>query len=181
MIFGGILIYETFIYEEPKIGAVLEVEEVYFVYKGETEGESRVSVTVFISNVGDEKCNVRLRAFAIDDRSNIAMDDAESDIGVIQAEKTEETSFEMSVLYNGTFTVELMIFKDDLITVKGSGTVSLSIDKSGGRDYRNTMEDEKVDQEKGSDLPFPAMGIVILTLLAAGIVFGKFRKRRCSG
>ncbi|MBN1539144.1 MAG: hypothetical protein JW939_03295 [Candidatus Thermoplasmatota archaeon] len=180
LIFGGILIYENLIYEEPKEKALLQVEEVYFDYEGYSLGEYHITVNAFISNVGDEDCDMRIRAFAVDERSNLAMDDAETVSEVVSADTTVETSFEMSVLYNGTFTVELMIFKDDLITVKGYGKVSLSDRKIGGKDYLDTVTDEPSEDKEGGDLPFPAIGAVITCILLAALASAVFKKRRCS-
>jgi hypothetical protein len=177
LIFGGVLIYDNLIYKEPKQGAVLEVEEVYFVYEGHSDVEYTVSVKAFISNVGDEDCDVRIRAFAVDDRSNLAMDDAETDVGVIKYDTTVETSFDITVIYAGTFTVELMIFKDDLIAVKGYGKVSLSEQKMGGRDYSDTVFDETRGEE-AKEVPFPSPGIVAVSVLAGALVFGGLMKRR---
>lgn len=178
LIFGGVLVYDNLIYEEPKTDAILEVEEVYFVYEGYESGEYHISVKAFISNVGDKDCNVRIRAFAVDDMSNLAMDDAETQVGLIKADTTVETSFDISVIYDGLFTVELMVFKDDLITVKGSGKVSLSDQQMGGKDYRNTVTDDTGPEKGGGDLPFPTVGVITVTVLAAAVIMGGYGRRR---
>lgn len=179
LIFGGILIYRNLIYKEPEKDAVLEVEEVYFNYDGYSSGEYQISVKAFISNVGDKDCDMRIRAFAVDERSNLAMDDAETVSEIVRADTTVETSFEMSVLYNGTFTVELMIFKDDLITVKGYGKVSLSDRRIGGKDYLDTVTDEPEENKEEGDLPFPGIGAVIVCALVAVMIAVGYGKRRC--
>ncbi len=178
LIFGGVLIYDNFIYEEPKVGAVLEVEEVYFVYEGFTEEEYTFSVKAFISNTGDEDCDVRIRAFAIDEVSNLAMDDAETEVGIVKYDSTIEASFEITVIYQGTFTLELMIFKDDLITVKGYGKVSLDQHRGGGKDYSNTVFDEAKDREDKGDLPFPSLGVITICVAVGALVIGGVTKRR---
>ncbi|MGA1819983.1 MAG: hypothetical protein ACMUHU_03130 [Thermoplasmatota archaeon] len=178
LIFGGVLVYENLIYEEPRTDAILEVEEVYFRYEGYESGEYRISVKAFISNVGDRDCDVRIRAFAVDDMSNLAMDDAETDLGVVKADTTAEASFEISVIYDGLFTVELIVFKDELITVKGSGKVSLSEQQMGGKDYRNTVTDDTETAEEKASLPFPTAGAITITVLAAALIMGGYARRR---
>ncbi|MBN1389137.1 MAG: hypothetical protein JXA22_00685 [Candidatus Thermoplasmatota archaeon] len=179
LIFGGILIYENLIYKEPKKGAVLEVEEVYFDYDGYFSEEYHISVKAFISNVGDEDCDMRIRAFAVDERSNLAMDDAETVSEVVKADSTIETSFEMTVIYNGTFTVELIIFKDDLITVKGYGKISLSDRRIGGKDYLDTVTDEPSEEKNGGNIPFPTIGAIIICILSVALAGAGYGKRRC--
>lgn len=173
IIFGSLLAYDNFIHEEPKRKAALEVEDVYFVFRESTDGLFHVEVGAFITNTGDEECGMRIRAFAIDADSNIANDDSETVEVKVSARTTIEADLEFELEYNGTFRVELMIFKDGMITAKGTGTINLADRGSGGRDYRTTMGDEETEKEDASALPFPA-----LALLVPAVVLFAFMIRR---
>ena len=177
IIFGSILFYQEVIYEEELKDAVLTVDEVYFLLEESTDGKILLSVIAFISNEGEKDCQARIRAFAIDADSNLAMDDAEENVGKVPAGKTVETSLEMELDYNGSFRIELMVFKDDMITVKGYGTVNLAYQGFGGSDYYNTETDPTMEGVEKSSTPFPAVGTVAVISVLAALFIG-YRKRR---
>ena len=175
---GGLLFYKEVIYKEEKTDAILVVEEVYFVLAQSNTESYRISVKVFISNDGEKDCDAKVRGFIIDKDSNLAMDDTEAAAGRIPAGKTVETSLEMEVLYNGSFRVELLVFKDGLITVKGSGNINLAQFGTGGKDYSNTVTDPTEEDEKGSALPFPGIGVAIVTSTIVALTYGYLNRRR---
>jgi hypothetical protein len=178
---GTVIVYQEFIYKEERTDAILEVEEVYFVLMASSPNEYRISVKMFVTNVGETDCDGKVRAFIIDRESNIAMDDAESDVGTIPAGKTIETSLEMEVLYNGSFRVELLVFKDGLITVKGSGVVNLAYKGSGGADYQNSeTDDTERAKEKDGAIPFIGVPTIILAAFLIAILMVSIKRRRWS-
>jgi hypothetical protein len=178
---GTVILYQKFIYKEERTDAILEVEEVYFVLIDSSPNEYRISVKMFVTNVGETDCKAKVRAFIIDRESNIAMDDSESDVGTIPAGRTIETSLEMDVLYNGSFRVELLVFKDGLITVKGSGVVNLAYKGTGGSDYQNTdTDDTERAEEKGGAIPFIGVPTIILSAFLIAILMVAIKRRRWS-
>lgn len=177
IIFGSIIFYQEVIYEEELKDALLTVDEVYFLLEESTDGKIHLSVIAFISNEGEMDCQARIRAFAIDADSNLAMDDAVENVGKVPAGKTVEASLEMELDYNGSFRIELMVFKDDMITVKGYGTVNLAYHGFGGSDYYNTETDPTEEGEEKASAPFPAVGTVAVISVLAALIIG-YRKRR---
>lgn len=178
---GALLFYKEVIYKEERTDAILVVEEVYFVLADSDPEIYRISVKVFISNDGETDCDAKVRGFIIDRDSNLAMDDAEKVIGRIPAGKTVESSLDMEVLYNGSFRVELLVFKDGLITVKGFGNINLATYGTGGKDYDNTETDPTIAEDKESVMPFPGTGVIVLAATVTALALGYLnRRRRCS-
>jgi len=171
--FGYFLLFPE---EEETVGAVLKVDEVYFVTK-ELQGEKYTLETfVFITNNGDADCRVNIRAFAINVDTNLAMDEASEDVGSVEAQKTKETSFTVDVPKDGKYRVELLIFKNDKVTVKGSGTVNLNQAGSGGEDYETVESEEATSPPKDK-----AMSPTILNFLGVSLVitiYVVYRRRR---
>lgn len=175
VIFAGILIVEGLTKDRKKKEALLSVDEVYFVQENVQGNEITLTVNTFITNDGEKSCDGRIRAFAIDVDTNLAIDEAEKNIGEIQPEKTVETSISIRLETDGKYRIELMIFKDDMVSVKGRGTVNVDDKGTGGQDYRTTTQDEEKPEEEGGDIPYPAFGLVVAAIVVAVIIY---RRRR---
>lgn len=174
----GLVIVIDKLNDEP-VGSILVVEEVYFVSE-ETSSESMdLYVHVFVTNDGDEPCNSEIRAFAVDVETNLAMDEASLTVGRIDDQTTSESTLGMTLPSDGRYRVELLIFKDGKITVKGTGTVNLFEAGSGGKDYRTDQEDPsaKNAEDKEGAMPFPQIGAVALAVIAVALI-AKRRWRR---
>lgn len=170
--FGYFLLFPE---EEGNVGAVLKVDEVYFVTK-ELQGEKYTLETfVFITNNGDADCQVEIRAFAINVDTNLAMDEASEDVGSVEAQKTKETSFTVDVPKDGKYRVELLIFKNDKVTVKGSGTVNLNQAGIGGEDYQ-TVESEESAKDKKNEMAPTILNFLGVSL--AVTIYVVYRRRR---
>jgi len=171
--------YLLFPEEEVPLGAVLEVEEVYFVVKDQNGDQFTLETFAFITNEGDDDCEVRIRAFAIDVQTNLAMDQASVSIGKVAAQKTEEASVDMDLPKDGKYRVELLIFKDEKVTVKGSGTVNLQEAGTGGKDYHSNVEDAyPPDSKKEGSAPtiFNVIGVSVVVALVT--IYVKRRGRQ---
>ncbi|UCH87950.1 MAG: hypothetical protein JSV49_06680 [Thermoplasmata archaeon] len=108
----------------------LVVEDVYFVMEPNTEdvisGEVSIKMSAFITNQGQKDAvNVEVRAFAIDQETNIGVDDTRETLGIIAKKTTGETNLMLFVPEGKTYRIELLVFESGKITVRGSGTVKL--------------------------------------------------------
>jgi len=174
-IFGYFLLFPE---EEEAVGAVLKVDEVYFVTK-ELQGDKYTLETfVFITNNGDADCQVNIRAFAINVDTNLAMDEASEDVGSVEAQKTKETSFTVDVPKDGKYRVELLIFKNDKVTVKGSGTVNLDQAGAGGEDYQTVESEEPPADKKKARAPTILNFLGVSLVIATYVVYRRRRGRR---
>ena len=158
---------------EERIGAVLIIEEVYFVCEGDMEDPCSLVVWVFVTNDGEEDCEARIRAFAVEVETNLAMDDDEFDIGELKAQTTEEANLTLEVPSDGKYRVELLVFKDEKISVKGQGVVNLKTAQTGGQDF-STIEPDSA--EKKSSLPFLEWYLLLLPLAIVPILYRRWRR-----
>lgn len=166
----GLVIVIDMMNDEP-VGSILVVEEVYFVSEETSSGSMDLYVHVFVTNDGDESCQSEIRAFAVDVETNLAMDETGHTVGTIDEQTTSESMLLMTLPSDGRYRVELLIFKDGKITVKGTGTVNLYLAGSGGKDYRTDQEDPAADAEsKEGAMPFPQIGAVAIVVLAVALI-----------
>jgi hypothetical protein len=175
-VMGWTLIDQYLIKEEPA-PARLEVEEVYFVENGMSMGKTKMDVFVFITNDGDKDCRSFIRAFAVDKDTNIAMDDSSTTETEVKGQTSNEATLTLEVPSNGKYRVELLVFKDDKITVKGLGFVDLKTGGTAGSDYRTTDEDPMVEKEESSSaIPFIGPGLIFAILAGVAIFYRRWRK-----
>ncbi len=174
----GLVIVIDKLNDEPT-GSILLVEEVYFLSEETSSGSMDLSVHVFITNDGDEPCQSEIRAFAVDVETNLAMDEASLNVGTIDDQTTSESMLMMTLPSDGRYRVELLIFKDSKITVKGTGTVNLYDAGSGGKDYRTDQADPSADdvEDEEDAMPFPQIGAVVAVVIAVTLA----AKRRWRG
>ncbi len=175
-VLGWTLIDHYLIKEEPT-PARLEVEEVYFVESGMSLGKTKMDVFVFITNDGDKDCRSFIRAFAVDKDTNIAMDDSSTTETEIKGQTSNEATLSLEVPSNGKYRVELLVFKDDKITVKGLGFVDLKTGGNAGSDYRTTDEDPISEADKDvSTIPFIGPGLIIAVLAVVTLIYRRWRR-----
>ena len=167
----GLMIVIDMLNDEP-VGSILVVEEVYFVSEETSTGSMDLYVHVFVTNDGDEPCQSEIRAFAVDMETNLAMDEMGHTVGRIDDQTTSESMLLLTLPSDGRYRVELLIFKDGKITVKGTGTVNLYEAGSGGKDYRTDQEDAAAGapKESAADVPFPRIGAVAIVVLAVALI-----------
>lgn len=167
----GLVIVIDMMNDEP-VGSILVVEEVYFVSEETSSGSMDLYVHVFVTNDGDEPCKSEIRAFAVDVETNLAMDETGHTVGTIDDQATSESMLLLTLPSDGRYRVELLIFKDGKITVKGTGTVNLYQAGSGGKDYRTDLEDPAASapKENVADMPFPQIGAMAIVVLAVALI-----------
>jgi len=172
LILAGILLNEYVFIKEKE--AELVVEETYFEKEEEVGGKTLLNVFVMVTNDGDKDCDSHVRAFIIDRDTNIAMDDTTTVDERIEGQTTFESGFQLSVPSNARYRVEILVFKDGMITVKGVGHIDLSSGGSSGQDYRTTMEDE-VGEAK-MDTPFLGPAALLAAVGVTVLIFRRWRK-----
>jgi hypothetical protein len=167
---------------ERPIAAELEIDEVYFVATDLGEGEYELEVFAFVSNEGEKKADVSIRAFAIDVSSNLALDQDSVVIGKVKGESTSEASLTMVLSADRRYRIELLLFKDGKVTIKGEGIVNLAPDGSGGSDYETKQGDS--DAERPDEPPIyqwiRIIGILVIIIFWIAVAYRVvYDKRRC--
>jgi hypothetical protein len=94
----------------------------------EMEGlESDLKISVHMTNKGkSEVDDVKIRAFVIERDSNLARDEASLDMKGIPGKTTKEGELFISVPNNDSYRIELLVFEDSKLTLRGSGTIDLT-------------------------------------------------------
>ena len=175
-----VLGYYTF-REEKEEELDLMVDEVYFKTKASELGGSTtdIDIVVFVTNQKENDVEkVVLRAFAVDTSSNLARDEARTVIGRLPGDKTEEGLLSIKVPNSDTYRIEIIVFANDKIAIRGSGTVDLT-GIGTASDYQNLDDDNDNDAGIFPDSDSwgaPAMGanaspvVCIFFLMIAGAV-----------
>jgi len=105
----------------------LEVEEVIMSSHGTLGGtETDLTISVFLTNQGKGAIDdVRVRAFAVERDSNLARDEDAISMGRIEGETSPEGELHITVPNNDTYRIELLVFENGRLTLRGSGTIDL--------------------------------------------------------
>ncbi len=86
---------------------------------------------------------------------------------------TEEAKITLEVPSDGKYRVELLVFKDERISVKGQGVVNLKTAQGGGQDFDTTASDSA---EKERTVPFLEWYLLLLPLALVPIFCRRWRK-----
>lgn len=105
----------------------LEVEDVIISSHGALGGtETELNISVFLTNQGKGGIDdVRVRAFAVERDSNLARDEDTRSMGRIEGETSPEGELHITVPNNDTYRIELLVFENGRLTLRGSGTIDL--------------------------------------------------------
>lgn len=117
----GYLVYSI----EP-VDRDLKVDKVFFKSVEYGDDETDLRILVFLTNDGDSEIEeVKVRAFAIERDSNLARSEDTVTIGKINGQTTEEGELSITVPNRDSYRIELLVFEDSKLTIRGSGTIDL--------------------------------------------------------
>ena len=140
------------IWPEETVSTDLEVDEVYFSTKELGGTDTDLEILVFITNEGDDDVSkVEIRAFAVETDSNIARDEARAELSGLKAKTSKEGKLYITVPNNDTYRIELLIFEEGKLSIRGSGTVDLT-GVGSASDYRT-------ESGAGSDDAYDTLGM----------------------
>jgi len=165
---------------EEESGARIIVDQVFFHSKDVDQETLDLEVYIYITNNGDRDCKVVISAYALDVRTNLVKDTASLDLGTVEGQSTLRGSLRVQLDRLKQYRVELVVQKEQMIAVKGSGTVNLKEAGSGGVDYKTDYEsgaNDDTEDYKSIPLIAPEMGtasaapfLFICILLVPGII-----------
>ncbi len=135
--------------EEPH----LLVEDVFFMKSDTRADDERIDLTttVYITNDGLANAHkVKIIAYPLDENKNLASDRCEKEIGIIPMEKTSEADFNINVPAGTKHKVELLIFEDGRLILRGDSSVVIqgthsSTEKYQTREVKGTKNDQDYD------------------------------------
>ncbi len=166
---------------EAEKGTDLIVDEVYFSPTTDLGGEdSDLKILVFLTNEGKGDIDeVRIRAFAVETDSNLARDEDSVTMGNILGKTTSEGELFISVPNNDSYRIELLVFEDGKLTIRGSGTVDLK-GVGTASDYKTSGDDDTSDNDlsygfgpaesDGSTAFFALCIFLVLPVIIIGII-----------
>jgi len=107
-------------------GAYIEVEDVFFIMTEQDNETTTMDIDVFITNHGEEDLSdVTVRAFAVEEDSNLARDEAVVRLGALGGQKTIEGNLTITIPNGESYRVELLVFKEGKLSIRGAGEVNL--------------------------------------------------------
>ncbi|MBN1389136.1 MAG: hypothetical protein JXA22_00680 [Candidatus Thermoplasmatota archaeon] len=163
-----VLGYFVFKVEEKKESDLI-VEDVQFIMRGADSERSRIEIAVFISNVGNKDVgNLKIRAFTVETGSNLAMDDSSTTLTDVRQQTTVEGDLMVDIPNNDSYRMELLIFREDRLVIRGSGTIDLE-NVGAPNDYRNYPAYD--DDDVSPDDAFGASEGEVTGLLGIACVF----------
>ena len=151
----------------------LSVEEVYFASEELGGADTDLKIIVFLTNNGRTDIqNVKVRAFVIESDSNLARDEDLAFFGRIGGKTTLEGELHISVPNNDSYRIELLVFEESKLSIRGSGSIDL---KGVGvvTDYSDITNDESglsygwgadAVSEDASSLFFTGLCVLILPI-----------------
>jgi hypothetical protein len=132
-----------------------------------------LNLNIFLTNREDEKAkDVHIEVAGIDHTSKLTYAIGETDVGDIEGKNTLNVSVEITIPIVKTYKMQLMVFQDDTIKVKGYRIDTINITQSGPRDdFKVTYNQETTRRviEKGdediSDLTYFILYLFIIVLV----------------
>ncbi len=131
----------------------LIVDEVYFMRSSQDADATTITLIVFITNNGETSIdNLKVRAFAVEKSSNLAMGEDTVDLGGIAGKKTSEGELVITVPNDDAYRLELLVFENERISIRGAGSIDLT-GVGSVKDYNTiTPTSEKgIDDMYGGD------------------------------
>ena len=102
----------------------LSVDAMYLLKKGESEEGINASAIIYLTNVGSESGNIKITVYLMERWKGVAIDKKEMEIGKIAKDKTKEIELNME-MGNKSYEIEVLVFEDDLLKIKGGGAVRI--------------------------------------------------------
>jgi len=159
--------------EEDEKDTHIEVEEVYFVVEAQSGARTRIKIILFVSNTGeDDISSLSVRAFPVETDSNLAQGDASVEVRDVKGKTTAEGNLTIEVPNRDYYRVEILVFRDGKLDLRGSGTIDLT-DVGIATDYRTYPDDAGGAEYAPLTSAKDASGLSILCMMAfiaAGIV-----------
>lgn len=171
ILLAGSITLGYFLFREDKEEKTyLKVEEVYFFQKDLGDYESSIDIIIMISNTGKaDVSKVSVRSFAIETDSNLAQYDASIVLTNVKGKTTVEGRMSIIVPNGDAYRVELLIFKDDRLTIMGYGNIDLTGVGivSEYQDVSDDIDDSPAYSTAGAPGDAGSLGVCLIVLVIA--------------
>lgn len=102
----------------------LFVEATYLLKTEETNDSVNVTCDLYMTNIWDkESGKIKAIAYVIETKNNFAIFETEVEIGLINADSTSKIGIPV-VLSNSSYKVDVLIFENEKLVLKGALTIS---------------------------------------------------------
>jgi len=164
--------------------AYLLVEQVYFKSKETGKQIYDIDVKAYITNDGDEPCDVRVSVFAKEMDSNLVYDSDTKFLGTLDGRTTVNTDMVVTIDAMRRYFIEVLVYKNGKVVVRGSGTVNLREAGTGAKDFEADERDTPPSEgtvfgdakEVADDVPFPALGLIITGIAVASMIHRRWKR-----
>jgi hypothetical protein len=164
--------------------AYLIVEQVYFESKEIEKDTYDIEVKAYVTNDGDDPCDVRVSVFAKEMDSNLVFDSDTMFLGILEGRTTVKANMIVSIDSMRRYIIEVLVYKDGKVVVKGSGTVNLKEAGTGAKDFETDERDSAPPEanmfsgakDVADDLPFPALGLLSVVFAAVAYFHRRWKK-----
>ncbi|MEA2053664.1 MAG: hypothetical protein U9O96_00880 [Candidatus Thermoplasmatota archaeon] len=102
----------------------LSVDAMYLMKSGEGNEKVNVSAIIYLTNVDAGSGDVKIVTYLMERWKGIATDKKEVEIGKLKKDKTTEVEIGMQ-MGNTSYDLEVLIFEDDLLKIKGQGGIKV--------------------------------------------------------
>jgi hypothetical protein len=148
LVVGGVVAASVILFVLPVVyphGAadkLLRADGSYFVKGEQNEDYAAFVALLYITNPAESiSGNVRITTYVIDSAENIVLDEIETGFGPINEKQTIETDIRFNIpLYNQSkqYTINFLIFEDNMIVLKGTGTIGIHYYYHNGSYYTDS-------------------------------------------
>ncbi|MCD6171394.1 MAG: hypothetical protein J7J36_03130 [Thermoplasmata archaeon] len=114
----------------------LSVDAMYLLKEGEEKGWVNASAIIYLTNTGAKSGEIKIITYLIESRNGIAVDKKEIKVGSIEKDKTEEEEIQIQ-MENSSYNMDVLVFEDGLLKVKGGTGINVFYDKGWNIEMRS--------------------------------------------
>ena len=132
-----VIISSAFLYPYGKKKSNLSVDAMYILKNSESEGKVNISAIIYLTNTGGKSDDIKIVAYLLEKWKGIAVEKKEISIGEVKGGVTKEISTYMQI-GNGSYQLEVLVFENELLKIKGGGWIETKYYESDGIYYTDT-------------------------------------------
>lgn len=112
----------------------LSVDAMYLLKRNETKEHVNATAIIYLTNLHAESGEIKIIVYLMERWKGVAIDKRELEIGKLQKDKTEEIQIDVQ-MENKSYDLEILVFENDLLKIKGSGEVTVYLYNTGKGGY----------------------------------------------
>ena len=125
----------------------LSVDAMYLLKRNETKEYVNATAIIYLTNLHAESGEIKIIVYLMERWKGVAIDKRELEIGKLQKDKTEEIQIDVQ-MENKSYDLEILVFENDLLKIKGNGGVTVYLYNAGKGGYRYEVSLDSLYFEK---------------------------------